>query len=594
MTAADQPVLTSRVNWLRPFLVGTAGMLGACGVLFVILMLLSWGHTEAPEVLPGALLFMMLGAICTTVGLGKEFGEDPTVGVGALGFLLAAVFFFWGRIVVSNAVGTSWQANPEADPMALWASWSMCCLGTCGLVLMVFAVLRAIGAAVVRREYPRWRVMVALLCGALVAGLGVGVGGRLSAQEVAPVRVVTAEAPEQLPQLGPVFDATEATGEVGWVFRSPELTGRIEMHVGVRGPIIADRDTVVALDGETGQELWNHGLRTRALEPLWALPPERKVIRHRLVVAPNGTAVAFVSCVTGQEGDTWGGPVVTVLDAATGKVRFTFRRETKSCSAQVSMTDRVVVVDGVARDLVAGGELWRFSQPKTFMAGPNGSTHLLVVPDEEQNQMNRNEGKGCSSCDVGPAEIVSDQDPGKVVEQLPRVVALSMNRSGVMRMRNWVLAEDETEGNYSWVNIDTRQRIPVQRVHGDEYWVWRTDTLALQDGTTEVGRGNPASPYQVFDPWAARSEVVMGKRDNNNAGAVGIGVWTRLSASKNVLKLVRPDGALVGEPIELPTLSQGEWEVASIIRTRHGIVSGFTETLRPRGADRMVTIVMHR
>lgn len=162
----------------------------------------------------------------------------------------------------------------------------------------------------------------------------------------------------------------------------PQIKGTAELHPGVRGPIVADHDTVLALDGVTGDLLWGHDLRDsrRNFVELWKLPRRPR----NLVVSPDGTAVAFVSCNEREK------PVLTMLDAVTGSQRFSLNltllsgsgsgsKDRRACSPQVAMTDHVVVVNGIVLDLVTGAELWRHSAEPGFVAGPNGSSHLLTA-----------------------------------------------------------------------------------------------------------------------------------------------------------------------------------------------------------------------
>ncbi|MDO5084407.1 MAG: PQQ-binding-like beta-propeller repeat protein [Arachnia propionica] len=582
MTTTDQPVLTFRVNWLLPFLVGLSGTLGVCGTLFGILMLLSLGGSEVPEAAGEVGPLMLLGALAAVsgvfFGVVRKYGiREPRVSLGLGGGLVAAVLFFWARSKVRDVAETSWQVALAADPVVVWASLASGCLGVGSVALVLFVLVRACGVGTMPKMCAQWRVVVPVLCGALVAGLGAGAARGAVVEELTMVRVATAEAPEQVFQLGDVFDARQATGEVVWTFSSPALEDRIDMHVGVRGPIVSDEDTVIGLDGETGQVLWSHEFQVRRLKTLWGLQQGGALARQRLVVSLDGTAAAFVTCAEDRSENAHGRPVLTVVDAATGQVRFSFRVDVSEkhwgleCATRVSMTDHVVVVDGSAHDLVTGEELWRSSAPEGFAAGPNGASHLLTAS----------------------GGIVSDQDPETVIEELTGVVEIDSRKRRPMLLREWVMVEADGEGNGTWVNIDTRQRIPLGEVRKGAGWYWRTDTPAFEAPRTEAEKGSPWTSYRVFDPWTAESGTVVAQQENGRDGSLGVGVWVRGGLSQERVKLVRPDGTLVGEPVRpaVPPGTTGEFMWSN--RTPHGIVSDF-QCRSQTGAGFSNVIVMHR
>ncbi|MDO5068429.1 MAG: PQQ-binding-like beta-propeller repeat protein [Propionibacteriaceae bacterium] len=582
MTDADEPAPISRLFWLRPFLVGTAGMLGACGVLFVALMLLALGDSEVPEVVSEVWALTALGAVAALggvfFGVVRKHGiREPRVVLGLGGGLAAAVLFLWARSKVHEVAESSWQMNPPADPALVWASLALGGLGGGSVVLVLFVLLRACGVGAMPKGQPRWRVVLPVVCGALVAALAVGAARGAVVEELTLVRVTTAEAPEQVPQLGEVFDARQATGEVAWTFSSSQLEDKIDMHVGVRGPIVSDDDTVIGFDGETGQVLWSHEFQARELEVLWTLPRGDWSERQRLVVAPDGTAAAFVTCVTQYPRSTHGRPVLTVLDAATGQVRFSFRVDVSGkpwgseCGTWVSMTDHVVVLDGVAHDLVTGEEIWRSADPSGFAAGPNGASHLLTAS----------------------GGIVSDQDPETVIEELTGVVVTDSRKHRPRLFREWVMVEDDAEGNHTWVNIDTRQRIPFGKIGRKAALERRTDTLAFEAPMSEAEKDSSWTPYRVFDPWRAESGTVVAQRENRHDGGLGVGIWVRGGYSQERVELVRPDGTLVGEPVRpaVPPGITGMFMWSN--RTPHGIVSNF-QWRNQTGPGFSNLIMMHR
>ncbi|RRD05371.1 hypothetical protein EII34_06455 [Arachnia propionica] len=74
---------------------------------------------------------------------------------------------------------------------------------------------------------------------------------------------------------------------------------------------------------------------------------------------------------------------------------------------------------------------------------------------------------------------------------------------------------------------------------------------------------------------------------------MGVGIWLRGGDAEEALKLVRPEGTLVGEPVRpaVPPGTTGEFMWSN--RTPHGIVSDF-QCRSQTGAGFSNVIVMHR
>lgn len=588
--------LTIRLHWLRPFLWGLAGTLGLCGTMLGFLSLLPVQDGEIPPMVKDGLLYLIGGVIFALVGLKILFGKKPGSGYGVIGLLAATAIFCWAR---SQEAMRGGHRTLTVDPAELSASLALSCLiGAC-LLFMLFPLARVV--TVSSKGHPRWRLATALLCGVLTAGIGVAVGREFTVEEQSPVKVVTAEAPQQLPELGPVFDARQATGEVAWTFDLPSSTRDIEIQVGVRGPIVTDGKVVLGLDGETGRLLWSHDFKVREIQTQWYKlgEPVRDLTgvagHRRLVVSPDGATVAYISFMDEKE-NPWDKTtaVLSVVDAATGQVRFTLSPENPWVN--VVMTDHVVVVGGVAHDLVTGGELWRYQGQGGLVAGPNGSSHLLLtLSDEEKTELGLPK-KRCATCSDRAVKVVSDRDPTQVIEVLDGLAELKEHASVPVLVRGWVLEKKDDEGNHDWVNIDTLERVPVETIedYSEAILPLRGDTPVLVGRSTEEEKAL-GTPYRVFDPWTGESRTFRPRLpgDVGNVDPLGVGVWVSWDEHKiPVLDLWGPDGDPVGERIVPPTPKGAKSYRVESVRTRHGIVSGVIWHIdwRSEGA----VIVMYR
>ena len=567
------------VAGLRSLLVSVAAMLWLCGVGCSVAAVVARAGEWKAE-LTGPWILMALLVLVAAGGVLFERFTPLLLRVGC--HLVAALGLLVITWNVLNDPPWGWRVDVDADPSVFWTTLATSCIAMAGLVLTAFAVLRARPG---RPRSSRRGVVMAVLCGVLLAGLGATTAGALIRQELELTRSVTTTAPQELPAMTPVFDARQTTGE--WVreLQFPEIKGMTELHPGVRGPIVADNDTVLGLDGATGDLLWVHDLRDpgRQLVKLWELPRRPR----NLVVSPDGTAAAFVSCTDRDE------PVLTMLDAVTGRQRFSLNltllpgsgsgsRDPGACSPQVAMTDHVVVVNGIAHDLVTGSELWRHGAEPGFVAGPNGSSHLLTASSTNEAAFTKEALAAmdvvCNRCSLGPHGIVSDQDPTVVVDQVSRA-ATTMGQRSPLLMRGWLMEHDQDTGSNAWLNLDTQQRIPVESTAAMNDMRWRTDTLTFVVSTEpDFSRDPDRQLYHVLDPWTGETDTVDGFTESS--GPLGVGVWVTES-----MKLVRPDDTTIASP-DTHTF-RGPWMIFDTIRTPHGIVSNLSN-----GAKEV--IVMYR
>ncbi|MDO5084406.1 MAG: PQQ-binding-like beta-propeller repeat protein [Arachnia propionica] len=591
-------VVAARVPFVWPFLVGVIAMLWLCGVV-------CWGLAVVTRPGDGADLFgfwvplgflVLFAAGAVAV---ERFGGQSSLWPGLCCSLVAAFFLLLVVRSLLRDPPRGRRVDVDADPSVLWTVLVAGCIGVASLVLALLVVLRARGWAVVRVGQPRGRV-VALLCGVLVAGLGTVGGAVLVRGELALTRAVTTTVPDSLPVMAPVLDVKQATGEVVWTHEWPEAQGNVELHAGVRGPIAADRDTVIGLDGATGEVLWRHELqKQKELKGLWKSYGEPR----KLLVSLDGASTAFLICSEdmGRKNDREDEAALVVLDAVTGRQRFALNLPKPAdrsgrCHPQVAMTDHVVVVDGIAHDLVTGEQLWSVAPEPGFVKGVNGASHLLVASDDDTTVLTEQEREAwitaCSSCTLGPQEIVSDQDPTAVLGKVSRVVTHGKHHDAPIMARGWLLEQDQATGANSWLNLDTRQRIPTGTIPQANYLDWKTDTLAVSapDETPEEVAADSRWAFHVLDPWTGETGTVIDPGGSRSDGPLGVGAWAVVSSYHAPFEVQGPDGSVIGAPLVVPVPSgyEEDWYHIGSIRTPHGIATGFTW-----GLDSSV-IVMHR
>ena len=464
--------------WVWPFLVGLIATLWLCGVACWVLAVAT-RPGDGADLRSTWLLLSIMVLIAAGGALLERFAGQLPLPPRLCCHLVAAVTLLLAVVNWLNDPPLGRRADVDGDPSMFWTLLTAACIATASLALAVLAVLRARGCAVSWPGRSRRRMTAVLLCGGLVAGLGVVGGGVLVRGELALTRSVTTTAPDSLPAMVPVLDAKQATGEVAWTHEWPESRGKVELHAGVRGPIAADDNTVVGLDGATGKLLWSHQVEKQwALQDLWRHHGEDR----RLLVSQDGTSAAFVIC---QQDDN---PVLVVLDAVTGRQRFALNLPEPTgrsgrCRPQVAMTDHVVVADGIAHDLVTGEELWSVAPEPGFVRGVNGASHLLRASSNRAGDLTQEEQdarlESCHICTLGPHEIVPDRDPTAVVGKVGQAARPEHDQEYAVMMRGWFLEHDHATGANSWLNLDTQQRIPTGTIPQVSHTGWKTDTLAI-------------------------------------------------------------------------------------------------------------------
>ncbi|MGW5875961.1 hypothetical protein ACWFMI_05305 [Nocardiopsis terrae] len=175
----------------------------------------------------------------------------------------------------------------EPAPVAvhLWLAACAVALG-CGFMLMA---RRRPGPG------PLRRAVLLLGAGVLAVALAAGLTARFLVPWV-PHHVADGRAePSPVPA---------AVSEAGWEWRPPMGTGIKEVHAGSHGPLVLLGDGAVALDGETGAELWSYRRPHDQVRHVWA-QDGRVHVRHR------------VGEDTGDGEDRF---ETVVLDAGTGEI----------------------------------------------------------------------------------------------------------------------------------------------------------------------------------------------------------------------------------------------------------------------------------
>lgn len=484
------------------------------------------------------------------------------------GHLVALWMMYWATTQAWQVVGAalSWTGPEPATAMGF-----ACLLGA-GATLAAAMILPA---GTPRPRSPA--VMIAVLAGVLLAGASAGLGLRKAVTDLSPVLSVTAEAPAMVPGMpGPLPNDT-VKGELVATFTSSDLTGDVQVNPGARGPILSDDNTVIAVDGATGEQLWQHQLQNRKAHfwPMGRLMTEGW--DDRLVLSPDGTAVALGVC-----GEQQG--VLTVLDGLTGRVRFT--RSHPCAPGQLSVTDHVVVVDRTAYDIRTGEHAWEAERTESFLPGTNTSSRLVVLPDISAAD---DPVPGCKHCIVTPVPVVSDQDPNKVVAQLDRAV----RDEELPRLhRGWTLVHDPSDGSNRWVDVETLEtrQAPV----GDPRMGSTHSLVGIPNFSVRSLDEEATVTRHALDSWSRRVWEFPVAAEAN-ADSLGENVWV-LNARDGVteLTLITGDGEPLGSSIPLPTAgSAGSWKVRTSIRTLDGGASLLGSTDKSEKA-RPVLLVIYR
>jgi hypothetical protein len=211
----------------------------------------------------------------------------PAVGVG-----LAASVLAFPRDAFEATTPGPWAFAPAPYAVHLWL---VTCAITVGLVLMTANGCRP-------APKPFRRALSALGAGALAVVLvGVLVAGFL-----------VPWAPHQVAGgLGEPAPIPDEVSQAGWEWRVPMGTKVRDVLPGSHGPLVLLYDGAVALDGETGAELWSYRRPHNRVGHVWA-EDGRVNVRHRV-----GTEADDKSA----DGSTGEGQWETVmLDARTGAV----------------------------------------------------------------------------------------------------------------------------------------------------------------------------------------------------------------------------------------------------------------------------------
>ncbi|MDO5084697.1 MAG: hypothetical protein Q4D89_15040 [Arachnia propionica] len=443
----------------------------------------------------------------------------------------------------------------------------------------------------------------------MIVGYGVAQTHDLVREALTPVRITTSPAPDTLPPMSPVHVPSHLTEEPAWVFRSPELTAPVEVHLGARGPIVADEDTVIGLDGATGRQLWsferNEGhlarLRLRAGAP------------ERVMVSPDGRSVIVVTCLNPPEKRSeWppgkGFPMLTVIDAVTGNPRFNAGTEGLgaipylSCSDRdipyISMTDHVMVIESHGYDLITGTERWQLPEKLFLLEGPQGSSHVVAlrsddgVPDGGSETL-QERGWACPMCIDNTVDILSDEDLS-ATHQLDAIGYLAF---GGLLMRGWLLTHEDSTHTNAWLNVDTLQRIPITgevQPYGDEHF-WRApDTAMLRSQVDQkVPDGSTRPTYHVLDSWTGETGIVTTPYEDSTFGPLGVGLWFDVARHGRRFQVWGSDGSPVGERIELAMPAGEPWEIQGFLRSHHGLVVAFSWEPRQDLASN-VSVAMYR
>lgn len=370
MTIRSGPELTVTWRWVRPLLWGAHTALWTSAITMVALAMTSPSSQVDPNVMLTLWVWLAVAAIPAAVLLLLEW-RRAICGPGRRFFMVLA-----GVVpVVRCDVVIDWVRNTPAvgdSPLLLAApaapvriSVAVGCLAASSLVLALLSLLRERGWAPIPPHPSAMRMVAAVLCGVTIVGYGVVQSHDLVTQGVTPVRITTAPAPDTLPPMAPIQDFSHLTGEPAWVFRAPDLKRPFEVHVGARSPVVADRDTVIGLDGATGRQLWSFARNEGHLARLRL----RAGVPERVMVSLDGRSVVVVTCLNPPE--KWSGsppgkgfPMLTVIDAVTGNPRFNAGTEGLraipylSCSDHdihdISMTDHVMVIESRGYDLITG------------------------------------------------------------------------------------------------------------------------------------------------------------------------------------------------------------------------------------------------
>ena len=462
----------------------------------------------------------------------------------AVGHLVALGMMGWATVQAWLVVGTalSWAGPDPATAMGF-----ACLLGA-GLGLAAATIPPA------GQPRPRTRraVVVPMVAGVVLAVACAGYGLLKVVPALSPVLSVTAEAPATVPGMpGPLPNDT-VTGELVATFTSLELTGDVQVIPGARGPILSDDDTVIGIDGATGEQLWQYQLQNRDAHFESAGQLVEEGWDDRLVLSPDGTTVVFATCNL-QQG------VVTVLDGLTGRVSFVLPF---SCAAtRVSVTDHVVVVGRTAHDIHTGAQRWSAEDSRGFLPGTNGSSRL-VVPGAPNPS--RKEAVECGDCLGEPVLLVSDQDPDEVVAQLDRGVRKSSERQ-LRLYQGWALVHDFSDGSNRWVEIETLEA--MQAPVGDPGIVGSYTGFPKCFGLS--------GPGQVLDSWSGRvwEDPEAGVSVGNDPLAEN--AWVLGQSGTKELTLISGDGEPLAPPIPLPapegeSHGSGAWDIDRTVRTRDG------------------------
>lgn len=599
MTIRSGPELTVTWRWVRPLLWGAHTALWTSAITMVALSLTSSSGEVARTVMITLWAWLVVAAVPAAVLLFLEWRNILTGSGRRAAMVLAGVI-----PLIRCDVVIDWVRNTPAvgdSPLLLAApaapvriSIAVGCLAASSLVLATISLLRERGWAPVPPRPSAMRVVTAVLSGVTIVGYGVTQAHDLVREALTPVRITTSPAPDTLPPMTPTRDFSQLTGEPAWVFRAPDLKRPYEVHVGARGPIVADEDTVIGLDGATGRRLWSFERREAHLVTL------RNNLKNksRVLVSPDGRSVVVQTCFTTTSTqwrpDAESMPMLTVIDAVTGNPRFTLTSDDLpkelhlTCHLEpVVLTDHVLVIWTHAYDLVTGTKRWELPEENPPIEGPQGSSHVIVLSSPAGPRQ-----RNCPACDDSPVTVLSDED----LSQTQRTVPIKSLASEEDIIRGWLLTHDAATNSAVWLNVDTLQRIPTGQKDGKSAGaIWRAPDTALVKAseTKALPDGSERRVYHVLDPWTGEAGTVTTPHEDAIFGPVGVGVWFDVEDDGSRLRLLDPNGSLIGNPFTPAAPPGVDWKVQDYSRTHHGLVVGFSW---PRRGDIETTaaVAMYR
>ncbi|WP_152521125.1 hypothetical protein [Nocardiopsis ganjiahuensis] len=260
---------------------------------------------------------------------GIRWQEHPHVYVSEYSTVLYRSWMILFSLVGLTLLGLYSTADPfgflDAKPLFDTLSpfvhlWLAMCAFALGTVFMLLSWR-------VPNPRPFGRSMTLLGAGALAV---VVVGAMI-------VLVVPREQHRVANELGETAPAPAEVSRVGWEWQPPQGASVVEVRVGSHGPLVLLRGGVVALNGETGEQLWSYR------RPYGPIADPRRDSGSDVWREDGHVLVRY------ETGDTWGGSqqLVTVrLDEQTGEMT---GRESDSLSPETGPDDSGDLENGPPR-----------------------------------------------------------------------------------------------------------------------------------------------------------------------------------------------------------------------------------------------------